>query len=69
MDFRGYLINQKVIRLSALAEKMWPGNKSSAAYLSRKLAGKLPFTAEDEKLARKAIKELGINLIADSKAK
>lgn len=67
MDFKDYLLTQKDFYLSALAFKMWPDNKSADTYLSSKLSGTRPFTPKDEKKARKALKELGIKLIADSK--
>lgn len=67
MDFKEYLINQKDIVLSALAFRMWPDNKAADKYLSAKLTGGRPFTAKDEKKARKALKQLGVKLVADSK--
>jgi hypothetical protein len=71
MDFKDYLLTQKEFSLSALAFRMWPNNKRADNYLSAKLNGLADreFTAKDEKLARKALKELGVKLIADSKAK
>ena len=70
MDFKEYLKQQSVFTLSALAAKMWPNNKMSANYLSVKLSGKYtdrPFTKADERKARKAMKELGMQIIEDSK--
>jgi hypothetical protein len=71
MDFKDYLINQKEFSLKALAFRMWPNNKTADNYLSKKLHGysDQQFTAKDEKLARKALKELGVKLIADAKQK
>jgi len=71
MDFKQYLKEQSEFSLKALAFRMWPNNKTADNYLSRKLYeydGR-KFTAKDEKLARKALKELGVKLIADSKIK
>lgn len=71
MDFKDYLLNQTDFSLKALAFRMWPDNKTADHYLSVKLhnLNNRSFTAKDEKLARKALKELGVKLIADSKAK
>ena len=71
MTFKEYLLTQKEFQLSALAKLMWPDNKTADNYLSRKLhdlTGRT-FTAKDEILARKALKELGISLVAKSKKK
>jgi hypothetical protein len=69
MDFKKYLIEQKEFSLKVLANLMWPKNKTADNYLSKKLHDKmgLTFTPKDEKLARKALKQLGIKLIEDSK--
>ncbi len=70
MDFKAYLLTQKKFSLSKLAFLMWPDNKTADNYLSKKLhnhSGR-SFTLKDEKLARKALKELGVELIADSKS-
>lgn len=70
MDFKEYLLTQNKFRLVDLAFKMWPNNKHADTYLSAKLGSKnekVTFTAKDEKLARRALKELGIELIEDSK--
>jgi hypothetical protein len=71
MDFKDYLLTQKEFQLSALAFRMWPNNKAADTYLSKKLNGldDRTFTAKDEILARKALKELGISLVAQSKKK
>lgn len=69
MAFKENLANQKIILLSALAAKMWPNNKDASAYLSRKLSGKLPFTDEDEELARKKLTELSIDITKLAKSK
>jgi ribulose 1,5-bisphosphate carboxylase large subunit-like protein len=69
MAFKDYLKEQKIVLQSAIASKMWPDNKDAAGYLNRKLRGKLEFTKDDEKLARKALKELGVKLISDAKQK
>lgn len=69
MDFKEYLLSQKEFSLSALAFRMWPNNKQAHNYLSAKLNGLADrqFTKTDEKKARKALKELGVKLISDSK--
>lgn len=71
MDFKEYLQTQKEFQLSALAKLMWPQNKTADNYLSRKLNGLTgrSWTEKDEKLARKALKELGIHLVEKSKQK
>lgn len=70
MDFKEYLKTQNEFQLSALASRMWPNNKYADTYLSAKLAGvHQRFTKDDEKNARKCLKELGVKLIADSKQK
>lgn len=69
MDFKEYLKTQHDFNLSALAFKMWPNNLTAPHYLSKKLndlQGR-KWSDKDEKLARKALKELGIKLIDRSK--
>jgi hypothetical protein len=69
MDFKEYLLTQKDFSLSQLAFRMWPNNSKADNYLSAKLNGLAgrEFTIKDERLARKALKELGVKLIEDSK--
>ena len=71
MDFKEYLLTQKEFQLSALAKLMWPDNKAADSYLSKKLNNLdgRTFTVNDEILARKALKALGVKLVADSKKK
>ena len=68
MTFKDYLLTQSKFTLSKLATLMWPENKTAAHYLSKKLHehGR-KFTKKDEKIARAALKELGLELIADAK--
>lgn len=70
MDIKQYLKEQADISLAALAFRMWPNNLSADTYLSNKLSDKensRKWTKSDEKLARKALKELGVKLIDVSK--
>lgn len=71
MDFKEYLKTQKEFQLSALAVLMWPKNNAASIYLSKKLNGLdgREFTPKDERLARAALKELGISLVAIAKKK
>lgn len=71
MDFKDYLQKQQHFTLVTLAAIMWPDNKTSFHYLSKKLNGLQgrKWTDKDEKLARKALKELGIILTDNSKVK
>lgn len=71
MDFKDYLLSQKEFQLGALAKLMWPNMASPESYLSKKLHNKndRKFTIKDERLARKALKELGIHLVEVSKKK
>lgn len=71
MDFKEYLLSDKEINLAALANRMWPTNKSAKTYLSAKLNGKgeRDFTRSDEKLARKCLGEMGIKFKENSKKK
>lgn len=67
MDYKEYLLNQSAVNLAYIAKQMWPTNKNAKSYLSTKLHDKgRPFTEEDEKKARAALKELGVKLVADS---
>ncbi len=65
MDFKQYLLSQSQIQLSEIAFRMWPNNKTADNYLSKKLHDKMGkrFNDNDEKLARNALKELGVKLI------
>jgi hypothetical protein len=71
MDFKEYLRTQNKFNLSKLASLMWPNNKTASHYLSLKLndLNGRSFTEDDEKLARQKLKELGHEIIADSKNK
>lgn len=70
MDFKEYLLTQKIFSLSALASLMWPKNKSADTYLSKKLRGLdgRVFTAKDEDLAREKLCELGVQIIIEAKS-
>jgi hypothetical protein len=71
MDFKEYLLTQTDFSLKALAFRMWPDNKTADHYLSVKLhnLNNRSFTEKDEKLARKALAELGIHLTKVAKQK
>ena len=65
MSAKEFLQNEKTLNLSAIAEKMWPENKSAKSYLARKLGGSessRPWTAADEVLAQKVLTELAIRI-------
>lgn len=68
MEFKEYLLSQSQVHLSEIAFRMWPNNKTANNYLSKKLHGKMgfTFTEKDDKLARQALKELGIKLMDNS---
>lgn len=57
-----YLKSSRAINASAIAEKMWPSNKTAKSYMSRKLNGERPWTDKDEQLAIKVLHELGVEL-------
>lgn len=64
MNVEEYLKTSKLINISEIARKMYPGNKDAPSYLLRKLSGKdRPFTVKDAKLAYDVLKALGEDLI------
>lgn len=63
MNLKDYLIEQKEIKLSFIAESMWPTNKGAKGYLSKKLNGDLPWTEKDNEMAKRVLIELGEKLI------
>ena len=63
MDYRQYLLSTGAIRVGYIAEKMWPNNKKAKSYLSSKLSGKLNWSVADNQKAKKALNDLGRELI------
>jgi hypothetical protein len=63
MDYKQYLIDQKDLQLSAIANRMWKNNKNAKVYLSMKLKGDRPWTEKDNITAHAALVELGKVLI------
>jgi hypothetical protein len=61
MDVKEFLLTTKEINLTAIAQLMWPENKTAKTYLSKKLHGldNRVFTDKDAELALKVLKDLG----------
>lgn len=62
MGVQEFLKNTKDINLTQLARKMWPNNADAESYLIRKVNGQRPFTRKDADLAKKYLKELGVQI-------
>jgi hypothetical protein len=60
MDIKTFLLESNEINLTAIAAAMWPKNKESRSYLSKKLNGldERSFTQKDEKKALEVLQDL-----------
>lgn len=58
MKAKEFLTNEPSVNASAIANKMWPTNKSAKTYMSRKLSGDRPWTEKDEAKALEVLNEL-----------
>lgn len=58
MKVKEFLTNDPFVNLKHVAREMWPNNKASDTYISKKLNGALPWTEKDEAKAKKVLKRL-----------